>query len=635
MSASLMAMPRNIWPKSLRSWIFYALFMALLTCKATLVPGGSVDTFSVCLAGQKEAQSSSRSGTISLDSFQAPERHAFQNGETRDESSLEGMKKAQSYDLDGSQSQDDPHKIIQASRKRKNIMHEGIDQPRKKPNLPIDLNEKPAMRISFQNLMPERKRFDEHPLVGLYMDKYLQEYEKLPKHPRSITDGEQEDSALAGLPMVNYNGFFAPMDEMSGRRVVKYPAENRMKNLMNSLIFTNTVILKEVSPNLSPEDIDRSHHQLLGWLLKETFYPSFGMPVYGKAGPGRCKIQFGEVQANIMILLSKTVCPNFSLSTACSLALHFYDSFGPEISGILTGFGESNHLSLIEELIIKAVKARESLPKETSSSISGKIGGLSLLDIQGLPSCIIPDYYFHKAGEFGAISNNLVEKVKESYYYIPPSRQVRQKFGDLPILLVEEKSLKHKESIKKSLRIIIRPKSCTHKFGLMKKLNSLLTYLLNSHLIFVKHFIGKNEAMDGKSQLLKSSLLEFMKWFEDELLYPKSSLPVFGVFKDLDGSLERSRFGDIQILTIDYISLPGSHSLLPNLSIGLILYWYRLTNPLHYMQNFSNEEDFVKFMIDLLVKNKDQFKQLKKNDTQKRKACPGSTSQPNTKKAKS
>ncbi|POW07481.1 hypothetical protein PSTT_08237, partial [Puccinia striiformis] len=511
MSASLMAMPRNIWPKSLRSWIFYALFMALLTCKATLVPGGSVDTFSVCLAGQKEAQSSSRSGTISLDSFQAPERHAFQNGETRDESSLEGMKKAQSYDLDGSQSQDDPHKIIQASRKRKNIMHEGIDQPRKKPNLPIDLNEKPAMRISFQNLMPERKQ-----------------YEKLPKHPRSITDGEQEDSALAGLPMVNYNGFFAPMDEMSGRRVVKYPAENRMKNLMNSLIFTNTVILKEVSPNLSPEDIDRSHHQLLGWLLKETFYPSFGMPVYGKAGPGRCKIQFGEVQANIMILLSKTVCPNFSLSTACSLALHFYDSFGPEISGILTGFGESNHLSLIEELIIKAVKARESLPKETSSSISGKIGGLSLLDIQ-----------------------------------------------------------------------------------------------------------GKNEAMDGKSQLLKSSLLEFMKWFEDELLYPKSSLPVFGVFKDLDGSLERSRFGDIQILTIDYISLPGSHSLLPNLSIGLILYWYRLTNPLHYMQNFSNEEDFVKFMIDLLVKNKDQFKQLKKNDTQKRKACPGSTSQPNTKKAKS
>ncbi|KAH9440624.1 hypothetical protein Pst134EA_032324 [Puccinia striiformis f. sp. tritici] len=444
-----MAMPRNIWPKSLRSWIFYALFMALLTCKATLVPGGSVDTFSVCLAGQKEAQSSSRSGTISLDSFQAPERHAFQNGETRDESSLEGMKKAQSYDLDGSQSQDDPHKIIQASRKRKNIMHEGIDQPRKKPNLPIDLNEKPAMRISFQNLMPERKRFDEHPLVGLYMDKYLQEYEKLPKHPRSITDGN--------------------------------------KKIQLSQVFR------------CPEDIKRSHHQLLEWLLKETFYPSFGMPVYGKAGPGRCKIQFGEVQANIMILLSKTVCPNFSLSTACSLALHFYDSFGPEISSILTGFGESNHLSLIEELIIKAVKARESLPKETSSSISGKIGGLSLLDIQGLPSCIIPDYYFHKAGEFGAISNNLVEKVKESYYYIPPSRQVRQKFGDLPILLVEEKSLKHKESIKKSLRIIIRPKSCTHKFGLMKKLNSLLTYLLNSHLIFVKHFIGKNEAMDGKS----------------------------------------------------------------------------------------------------------------------------------------
>ncbi|KNE88725.1 hypothetical protein PSTG_17857 [Puccinia striiformis f. sp. tritici PST-78] len=141
--------------------------------------------------------------------------------------------------------------------------------------------------------------------------------------------------------------------------------------------------------------------------------------------------------------------------------------------------------------------------------------------------------------------------------------------------------------------------------------------------------------MNGKSQLLKSSLLEFMKWFEDELLNPKSSLPVFGVFKDLDGSLERSRFGDIQILTIDYISLPGSHSLLPNLSIGLILYWYRLTNPLHHMQNFSNEEDFVKFMIDLLVQNKDQFKQLKKNDTQKRKACPGSTSQPNTKKAKS
>ncbi|KAI9617954.1 hypothetical protein KEM48_006892 [Puccinia striiformis f. sp. tritici PST-130] len=514
------------------------------------------------------------------------------------------MKKAQSYDLDGSQSQDDPHKIIQASRKRKNIMHEGIDQPRKKPNLPIDLNEKPAMRISFQNLMPERKRFDEHPLVGLYMDKYLQEYEKLPKHPRSITDGEQEDSALAGLPMVNYNGFFAPMDEMSGRRVVKYPAENRMKNLMNSLIFTNTVILKEVSPNLSPEDIKRSHHQLLEWLLKETFYPSFGMPVYGKAGPGRCKIQFGEVQANIMILLSKTVCPNFSLSTACSLALHFYDSFGPEISSILTGFGESNHLSLIEELIIKAVKARESLPKETSSSISGKIGGLSLLDIQGLPSCIIPDYYFHKAGEFGAISNNLVEKVKESYYYIPPSRQVRQKFGDLPILLVEEKSLKHKESIKKSLRIIIRPKSCTHNNGWKELTPEIL-------------IIGIHEMV------------------EDELLYPKSSLPVFGVFKDLDGSLERSRFGDIQILTIDYISLPGSHSLLPNLSIELILYWYRLTNPLHYMQNFSNEEDFVKFMIDLLVKNKDQFKQLKKNDTQKRKACPGSTSQPNTKKAKS
>ncbi|POW09723.1 hypothetical protein PSHT_09006 [Puccinia striiformis] len=85
------------------------------------------------------------------------------------------MKKAQSYDLDGSQSQDDPHKIIQASRKRKNIMHEGSDQPRKKPNLPIDLNERPTMSISFHNLMPERKRFDEHPLVGLYVDEYLKE----------------------------------------------------------------------------------------------------------------------------------------------------------------------------------------------------------------------------------------------------------------------------------------------------------------------------------------------------------------------------------------------------------------------------------------------------------------------------
>ncbi|POW09721.1 hypothetical protein PSHT_09005, partial [Puccinia striiformis] len=617
MSASLMAMPRNIWPKSLRSWIFYALFMALLTCKATLVPGGSVDTFSVCLAGQKEAQSSSRSGTISLDSFQAPERHAFQNGETRDESSLEGMKKAQSYDLDGSQSQDDPHKIIQASRKRKNIMHEGSDQPRKKPNLPIDLNEKPAMRISFQNLMPERKR-----LMNTHSWAFI--WTNTCKNTRNYLNTQ-------GLPMVNYNGFFAPMDEMSGKKSSKIPSRKPDEKLDEFVDFHKYCYLEGGFPKFKSGGHRPFHHQLLGWLLKETF----GMPVYGKAGPGRCKIQFGEVQANIMILLSKTVCPNFSLSTACSLALHFYDSFGPEISGILTGFGESNHLSLIEELIIKAVKARESLPKETSSSISGKIGGLSLLDIQGLPSCIIPDYYFHKAGEFGAISNNLVEKVKESYYYIPPSRQVRQKFGDLPILLVEEKSLKHKESIKKSLRIIIRPKSCTHKFGLMKKLNSLLTYLLNSHLIFVKHFAGKNEGMNGKSQLLKSSLLEFMKWFEDELLYPKSSLPVFGVFKDLDGSLERSRFGDIQILTIDYISLPGSHSLLPNLSIGLILYWYRLTNPLHYMQNFSNEEDFVKFMIDLLVKNKDQFKQLKKNDTQKRKACPGSTSQPNTKKAKS
>jgi hypothetical protein len=137
----------------------------------------------------------------------------------------------------------------------------------------------------------------------------------------------------------------------------------------------------------------------------------------------------------------------------------------------------------------------------------------------------------------------------------------------------------------------------------------MLSYVYQLKLLCIE-YIATIENSDN-NQIMKELNNSFIKWLNDKLFTTSNnSLPVFGFFQYFNPLPTQSRFGNIQILLIKYLSQEGTYKQLPNIAIHLIGCWYKNYNQGKFFQNFVNDKYFFAFAVALLQGHKEKFRHL-------------------------
>ncbi|KNZ48187.1 hypothetical protein VP01_584g6 [Puccinia sorghi] len=495
------------------------------------------------------------------------------------------------------------------SRERE-ILHQGADQMTSRIP-PIDGNSNPLGDISFQHIGSIPREIGRNPLLKKLLNKFEERYRHLPFHSYLIHAPKREEVLIFGdLPVILYDGFVMPAEGLTQKKVLKQNLRDRMGKLLSCLLIINTAVINELVAHSTPHEQSICHEKLNDWLLNEIFSPSSGIPVIGMVRKSNLETHrtIPHLQAKLITYFSKAYSYQNSLSTACNLALDWYRTINPELANHLMGLWQGTHTSIIQELVLRTISSPKRLAEGAPQVIQGEDGGFnSALEMKGIPKAVIPNKFLDSWGEGSEpITQDLIQKVKDSYYFIPSRCQDTQKFQDIPVYLVSNNSIGSGALVSKSIRIIQGAISIIPKPTLVSRLNTLLLYSLRLQNIFMEHILAA-EDIYKKQKVLTDSKSRFLKWLDDEMFHPMNSLPIFGMVKGINPPLDKSRFGETQLMLINYLSNSGDLKLIPNISIYLICHWSRADNPDQFTSLFLNQSYFFSFMISLLGKNLEPF----------------------------
>ncbi|KNZ62489.1 hypothetical protein VP01_1264g5 [Puccinia sorghi] len=505
--------------------------------------------------------------------------------------------------------------------RERGILHQGANRMEIRIP-PIDGNGNPPGDISFQRIDFLPRKFGQRVLVKTLMNKFEERYRRLPFHPYLRNKFKHEKDLIFGdLPVIHYEGFVTPAEGLTEMRVLRKHLKSRMERLLSCLLIVNTAVISELTPLSTPHEKIMCHEKLNDWLLNEIFSPSSGIPVIGMIQKPNLEThrKIPHLQAKLITYFSKADSYNNSLSTACNLALDWYRTINPELANHLMGLWQGAHTSIIQELVLRTISSPKRLAERAPQVIQGEDGGFnSDLEMKGIPKEVIPDKFLDSWGEGSEpITKDLIQRVKDSYYFIPSRGQYTQKFQDIPVYLVSKYSSGSGGLVSQSIRIIEGAMSIIPKLTLASRLNTLLLYGLRLQQMFMENILAA-EDIYKKQQVLTDSLSRFLKWIDDEMFQPMESLPIFGNVQHINPPLDKSRFGEIQLKLIHYLSNSGDLKLIPNISIYLIFHWYRADDPDQFARLFLNKRFFLSFMAGLLGQNVEHFREFRVNKLGKR-----------------
>ncbi|KAH9447519.1 hypothetical protein Pst134EB_021536 [Puccinia striiformis f. sp. tritici] len=402
----------------------------------------------------------------------------------------------------------------------------------------------------------------------------------------------KNDKQFGDLPIVETSGQTRVINASTGKYIGNRDLLKRIKKLITWLIFTNTAILRRFTPDTNLESEMKSHQELIDWLIKLTFEPESGVPVMGiimleNFTASEQVLQRSQVY--MAQILSGGIFDRLTISMASSLISIWYKDFNPTVSSQFEkGSERETRDYLMDVVILDAIKqSKIELRKELDNFESKDrvdFKELRLIEIKRFPKKVIPQRNWQDMSLFSLKETKILEKWK---VYRTKLIRIANKFHQkIP-----------------STKIVERVKG-------------LFNYALLCHAILVGHFSKGEFSFIGREKSeLNFHHQEFLAWLEDQFFQPDNgSLPIFGqVGLDMneeltDSILTSSRFGEVQILLIDYLSDVAAHEKLPQICTALLEYWYRKHNQFEWLNFFVDHNPFdEELMLGLMKANIDLF----------------------------
>ncbi|KNE99736.1 hypothetical protein PSTG_07024 [Puccinia striiformis f. sp. tritici PST-78] len=399
----------------------------------------------------------------------------------------------------------------------------------------------------------------------------------------------KNDKQFGDLPIVETNGQTRVINASTGKYIGNRDLLKRIKKLITWLIFTNTAILRRFTPDTNLESEMKSHQELIDWLIKLTFEPESGVPVMGiimleNFTASEQVLQRSQVY--MAQILSGGIFDRLTISMASSLISIWYKDFNPTVSSQFEkGSERETRDYLMDVVILDAIKQskirlrKELVDFESKDRVDFK--ELSLIEIKRFPKKVIPQRNWQDMSLFSLKETKILEKWKTKLIRI--ANKFHQKIPSTKIV---------------------------------ERVKGLFNYALLCHAILVGHFSKGEFSFIGREKSeLNFHHQEFLAWLEDQFFQPDNgSLPIFGqVGLDMneeltDSILTSSRFGEVQILLIDYLSDVAAHEKLPQICTALLEYWYRKHNQFEWLNFFLDHNPFdEELMLGLMKANIDLF----------------------------
>ncbi|KAA1078572.1 hypothetical protein PGT21_020198 [Puccinia graminis f. sp. tritici] len=459
----------------------------------------------------------------------------------------------------------------------------------------------------------------QHPLLENFLEQFAQTYQSLSRCKNKQTCPDK--FKFQDLPVGVYNGLVRPVNPRNGRFYDKEVFLIHIKHLISWTLLISMAALRRFDPKCSANHESSLHNQIIEWLLIETFFPTSSLPVFGliqKPDFPRDQNTFGEVQKSILRFLSKPTSDIEScISTACLLLLEWFKKFNSPIFEFLIQVSKNSPFSFLsKDLLMKAIYTKMKFREEVKRSVetSFKIRDFLLLRSEDLPQEILPGNYSHEITGLKGTAEEILQKIEEFNESIPRNRDSTRIFQNLPILLFSNTKYQKDSSspILESIKITNECLGSIRIAKLLARAKNLLLYLDFFHRLLSQHIserfalkrfdlLHKNEAEGG-----------FMEWFKSELFNPKGSLPVFGKVKEVNLPLDRTKFGELQILVINYFSNPGSNRNLVQLSIFLNGCWYKNFHTRQWHLCFPEDKAFWEIMVHSFLGNYTKFVEFQK-----------------------
>ncbi|KAI9620298.1 hypothetical protein H4Q26_013868 [Puccinia striiformis f. sp. tritici PST-130] len=403
----------------------------------------------------------------------------------------------------------------------------------------------------------------------------------------------KNDKQFGDLPIVETNGQTRVINASTGKYIGNRDLLKRIKKLITWLIFTNTAILRRFTPDTNLESEMNSHQELIDWLIKLTFEPESGVPVMG------------------IIMLE-----HFTASD--SLISIWYKDFNPTVSSLFVkGSEQETRDYLMDAVILDAIKQskirlrKELVDFESKDRVDFK--ELRLIEIKRFPKKVIPQRNWQDMSLFSLKETKILEKIEGIQSLMnKATNKVPLKFQGIPVQLLSP--LISPQT--KLIRIANKFHQKIPSTKIVERVKGLFNYALLCHAILVGHFSKGEFSFIGREKSeLNFHHQEFLAWLEDQFFQPDNgSLPIFGqVGLDMneeltDSILTSSRFGEVQILLIDYLSDVAAHEKLPQICTALLEYWYRKHNQFEWLNFFLDHNPFdEELMLGLMKANIDLF----------------------------
>ncbi|KAI7946260.1 hypothetical protein MJO29_010787 [Puccinia striiformis f. sp. tritici] len=431
----------------------------------------------------------------------------------------------------------------------------------------------------------------------------------------------KNDKQFGDLPIVETSGQTRVINASTGKYIGNRDLLKRIKKLITWLIFTNTVILRRFTPDTNLESEMKSHQELIDWLIKLTFEPESGVPVMGiimleNFTASEQVLQRSQVY--MAQILSGGIFDRLTISMASSLISIWYKDFNPTVSSQFEkGSERETRDYLMDVVILDAIKqSKIELRKELDNFESKDrvdFKELSLIEIKRFPKKVIPQRNWQDMSLFSLKETKILEKMEGIQSLMnKATNKVPLKFQGIPVQLLSP--LISPQT--KLIRIANKFHQKIPSTKIVERVKGLFNYALLCHAILVGHFSKGEFSFIGREKSeLNFHHQEFLAWLEDQFFQPDNgSLPIFGqVGLDMneeltDSILTSSRFGEVQILLIDYLSDVAAHEKLPQICTALLEYWYRKHNQFEWLNFFVDHNPFdEELMLGLMKANIDLF----------------------------
>jgi hypothetical protein len=449
----------------------------------------------------------------------------------------------------------------------------------------------------------------QNPFLQISINKVFQSYDRF----RGFLDcgNLKYIEVKENIPIARVINILNFSDESAKSYIEKRHYLSHMRSLMNWTLFIHTATQMSSFPDIIPKEMEDSVNEFIDWFIPKTLLPFSSILEIQRAFQEKHsinKLELGKVQMILIEYLSKKIDEEKAIFAASNILSIWYKECKPQTSKISKSEYESwNSDLLINNTISKAPELKVKIENLLESLFFMNFGDFhpSTENIK-LPKSMIPTRYITSIEAIELENSSMVRKIESFVKMDLNSLHNYKYFEDIPVYLVVDKDNLHSGWVKIAHRISEAPKP-EH---MLHRVYSLIYYLISCHSL-LKKAISISDG-DERNYFLEETQTNFMRWIENICLEPEWSMPLFGKIEKIDKTLNKYKFGDIQISLIYYFSFARSYRMLPKISFSLIGCWFKTFYNYEWSKIFRDDDSFIVFMCNLLFENPHQFEFFRK-----------------------